>query len=95
MIRLRLEVARRRAGVQWKLRNHCAARGNHRVGQSTIALWIKLFQAGAEYTDGLPADVQRCLMGSRIDTQRQPTGDDETGPGEAAGKRGGGIHSRT
>ncbi|MNR28881.1 hypothetical protein D3C85_1462290 [compost metagenome] len=33
-------------------------------------------------------------MRGSINTQRQTTGDDETGAGQAAGKRGGRVHPR-
>ena len=42
----------------------------------------------------LAADIQRGLVRGRINAQRQATGDHETGPRQAAGKRGSGVHAR-
>lgn len=58
-----------------------------------MALWIKLFQAGAEYADCLPADLQSRLMRRAVNAQGQAAGDDKTGARQAAGKSRGGVHA--
>lgn len=58
-----------------------------------MALWIKLFQAGAEYADCLPADLQSRLMRRAVNAQGQAAGDDKTGARQAAGEGGGGVHA--
>ena len=60
-----------------------------------MALWIKFFQASAQYANRVPADVQRRAMGRAIDPQGQATGDHKSCPGQAAGKGCGGVHART
>ncbi|MNI34749.1 hypothetical protein D3C73_887480 [compost metagenome] len=89
------KVAGTGAGIQRELGNHRTARGYHRVCQPPVALWIKIFQAGAEHADGMPANIQCRLMCGGIDTQRQATGDDKTGAGQTARERSGGVHARS
>jgi hypothetical protein len=68
--------------------------GNHRLRQPTVALWIKIFQAGAEHADRASANVQRGLMRGGVDAQGQAAGDDKAGSGQAARERRRRVHAR-
>lgn len=59
-----------------------------------MALWIKFLQASAEHPDRLPANVQCALVRGPVNAQRQPAGDDKTGPRQTLRKRRSGVQSR-
>jgi hypothetical protein len=59
-----------------------------------MPLWIKFFDACAKYPDRGTFYIQRTLMGSSINAEREAAGDDKSSPRQAAGKRLRRIESR-
>ncbi len=83
------KVARLWRAVQRQFGHQRTAMFDDLLGQAEMALRIQPFDAGAEHRDGLAVCIQRTLMCSAVDSQRQSTGDDETRAGQAAGKSAG------